>query len=365
MTAILSTNGVGTLFSSEPPRKLLVATTEGAAVLERKGLGDPWMHTGQVLTDRHISALMVVGNGSIFAAAHNGGLFRSDDDGMTWESIGDDITMPQVYSLGVRELEDGAVLYAGTEPVGLFESRDNGATWAELPAIKSVPGHERWSFPPPPHDAHTKSFLFDLRHPDTFYVTIEQGALLKTEDGGQSWRELDEFSRPDDEWYKDVHRLISLPSDPDEIYMLTGIGLYCSQDAGETWQRRTDQSFRIGYPDQLILSPQDERLMFMCGAGGNPTTWRKSHRADGWVMRTRDGGRSWEEANKGLPVMAKSNIEAFSACCYPGGYELYAGNTDGEIYSSDDDGETWTRIAEALRPVSKGTHYRVIANSAA
>ncbi len=100
--------------------------------------------------------------------------------------------------------------------------------------------------------------------------------------------------------------------------------------------------------------------MFMCGAAGNPTTWRTRHQANGWMLRTRDGGRTWEEANQGLPIMSKSNIEAFTACCYPGGYELYIGNTDGEVYTSADDGETWTLVAAKLAPVSKGSHFRVL-----
>lgn len=365
MTAILSTNGVATVFTSTPPTKLLVATTNGAAVLERGRPDAPWSVTGRVLDGHHLSSLMVTPDGTVFAGVHNGGLHRSFDDGVSWTQADHGITVPHVYSLGYREEEQRVTLYVGTEPVGLFRSRDMGANWEELPSITSVPNNDRWSFPPPPHHAHTKGFLFDPRDPATIYVTIEQGALLKTVDGGETWRELEEFSRPDDEWYKDVHRLLSKPTNPDEIYMLTGIGLYCSYDAGETWVRRTDQTFRIGYPDQLIMSPHDDDLMFMCGAGGNPISWRKSHHATGWVLKTHDGGRTWQDANQGLPVMARSNIEAFTAAYYPDGYELYAGNTDGEVYASRDEGETWTLIADQLEPVSKGGHFKVIRNAAA
>ena len=49
---------------------------------------------------------------------------------------------------------------------------------------------------------------------------IEQGALLKTTDGGASWRELGSFSKADDEVYKDVHRLLLRPSNPDELFLV-------------------------------------------------------------------------------------------------------------------------------------------------
>ena len=360
MTAVLSTNGTAVHVEDAPPTRLLVATTRGAAVLERDELGAPWRKAGRVLEGHHLSSLMVTPDGAIWAGVHNGGLFRSTDDGVTWEQRDSGITVPHVYSLGCRETDTGVTLYVGTEPVGIFRSTDDGASWQELPAIKSVPDHEKWSFPPPPHWPHTKSFLFDPRDPGTFYVAIEQGALLKTQDGGESWTEIDSFSRPDDPWYKDVHRILYRPSDPDELIMLTGIGLYVSPDAGETWDRRTDGDFRIGYPDQIILSPLDENVMFMCGANGNPTVWRRTHQANGWILRTRDGGKSWEEANQGLPVMAQANIEAFTASYFPGGYELYAGNTDGEVYASSDDGDSWQMVADDLEPVSKGGHFRTL-----
>ena len=360
MTAVVSTNGPGVHACDVAPVKLLVATTNGAAVIEREGLGAPWRSTGRVLEGKPLSSLMIAPDGGVFAGVHNGGLYFSGDDGVTWESRSRGITVEHVYSLGYRKDGEAATLYAGTEPVGLFKSHDNGVNWEELPAIKTVPDHDKWRSPPPPHYPHTNTFLFDPRAPETFYVSIEQGALLKTLDGGRSWRELDSFSRSDDEWYKDVHRLVYRPSNPNEVYMLTGIGLYCSYDAGETWERRTDSSFRIGYPDQLILSPNDDSLMFMCGAVGNPTVWRRTHAANGWVLRTRDGGRTWEDANRGLPVMSRSNIEAFTAACYPGGYELYAGNTDGEFYTSADEGETWSLLAGGLAPVSKGGHFRTL-----
>ena len=358
MTVCLSTNGTATFKELNAPTKLLIATTDGVAKMERAGQGAPWQLINRVLEGNHISALMVVPNGiGIFAAVHNGGLYKSADDGATWNRCMSGITIEHVYSLGYRETAFGVTLYAGTEPVALFRSQDGGDSWEELPSIKAVPGHEKWTFPPPPHYPHTKGFMFDPRDPEVFYVTIEQGALLKTTDGGITWRELEAFSRPDDHLRKDIHRLLYRPSRPDEFYMLTGIGLYCSYDAGETWQRRTDEHFRIGYPDQIILSPLDDGLMFMCGAAGSPFTWRKTHKAAGWVLKTTDGGRTWEDANTGLPEMAHANLEAFNAAYYPGGYVLFVGNTDGEVYTSENEGMSWELLAAGLNPVSKGTHF--------
>lgn len=359
MIACLSTNGPSVCHLAAPPTRLLVATLTGLDIIEREKPGAPWIRKSHVLDGQHVSALMMPpGGNGIFASIHNGKILHSSDGGQTWATRDTGVSAQHIFSLGFCEHAGGVTLYAGSEPVSLFRSNNNGATWEELPAIQNVPGHETWTFPPPPHLAHTKSYLFDSQNPDVFYVAIEQGALLKTTDGGKSWRELDGFFRPDDVWPKDVHRVVRDPKNPERIFLVTGTGLYRSDDSGENWTHVTTMSFRIGYPDQLIFSPQNPNTFFMSGAERDPRTWRQSHEAHGTVLRSSDDGATWQEANNGLPNTGRANIEAMNAAVYPGGFTLFAGNTDGEIYASDDSGANWIRIVSGLKPVSKGGHFR-------
>src|SRR5579863_7904464 len=85
--------------------------------------------------------------------------------------------------------------------------------------------------------------------------------------------------------------------------------------------------------------------------------WRRSHHAGTAIMRSRDNGRSWELLEHGIPGTARANIEAMSLVSYPTGFSLFVGNTDGEVYESEDGGDSWSKIAEALGPVSKGNHF--------
>ena len=292
--------------------------------------------------------------------AHNGGFFVSEDDGRTWERRTNGLAVEHVFCLRAHTEGVENVVYAGTEPVSLFRSADEGRNWIELPSIRHVPGNEKWTFPPPPHIAHTKSLTFAANDPKTIYLSVEQGGLLKTTDGGLTWRELDSYYQPTQRTYRDIHCIVPMPSNPNELFMTTGVGIFKSMDAGETWTHIWDETFRVAYPDQLILSPDDENVMFLSGAARPPSTWRDARVAEGTIMKSMDRGRTWTVKSKGLTEAKRPNFEAMSMATWPGGFALFAGNTDGEIYWSADGAESWSLIADRLPPVSKVGHFRFL-----
>ena len=359
MIACLSPNGQHVHSGSEPATRVFVATLHGISMLEREP-GGMWSDRGLVLDGMHCGSLAIdPAGGGVFAGMHaGGGVSFSADGGLTWEDRSNGLTVEHVFSVACAARPDGTAVYAGTLPVGLFRSTDEGRHWDELPAIAGVPGRDKWSFPGPPHLPHTKSLSVDPHDPNVLFAAVEQGALLKTTDGGETWRELDGYSRPEDKYFRDVHLLTFVPSRPGELFLTTGIGLYTSPDSGESWERLTQADFRIGYPAHLIVSPLDDRVLYMSGASNDPTTWRTSHHAAGTIMRSADRGRTWEAADAGLEQDARANIEAMSIAAYPGGFTLFAGNTDGEIFSSEDGAAHWERIATGLAPLSKLGHYR-------
>ena len=361
MIACLSPNGQNLHTADAPATRLLVATLKGINLLERATAQAPWENRGRKLEGHHCGSLMIEPRrGGVFAGMHSGGLYFSLDAGASWEKRSRGLSIEHVFSLGCAQQGEKTVLYAGTEPASLFRSEDYGESWTELPGVKETKGREKWSFPSPPHQAHVKTMTIDPRDPRVIYAGVEQGDLLKTSDGGANWRVLDDYSKPSDWTYRDIHLVIVHPENSRELYMTTGMGLYRSLDAGETWKLIIDNSFRIGYPDHLIVSPRDGNTMFMAGAGENPGTWRASRSAAGTIARSRDRGVSWTDASKGLASDRRPNIEAMSLAAHPGGFALFAGDTDGAVYASEDAAETWTRIASGLAPVSKGNHYRAL-----
>jgi photosystem II stability/assembly factor-like uncharacterized protein len=364
MLACLSPNGQMRYESATPPTRLVVATATGVAVLDRAGPGADWHVAGRSLEKLHVSTMTALpGHPGLFAGTHGDGIYYSADGGMSWEERDAGVHIRNIYSLAGVERNGGIVVYAGTEPASLFRSTDLGKSWRELSGIRQVPGTEYWTFPAPPRIAHTKMLAFDPRNPDRIYAAIEQGAFLKSEDGGETWREFADYSRDDDRAYRDVHMIMLVPSRPETILMTTGVGLYRSDDGGARWERLTGADFRLAYPDHIALSP-DEKTLFMSGAKVDPGVWRKSHDAGSAIVRSRDGGKSWELLKRGVPETAPCAIEGMSLVSYPGGYSLFVGNTDGEVFASEDGGDSWSRIAGGLGPVSKGNHFEPLSAAA-
>jgi photosystem II stability/assembly factor-like uncharacterized protein len=357
----LTPNGGFASRAEGPVAELLVGTTQGVVHFARTSDGS-YHETRRSLVGHHISSIAWdVEHDLLFAGAHGaGGLFRSADGGLTWTEKMVGMSHHHVFTVAVQPREAGVFLYAGVEPPGLYRSKDLGDTWEILPALTDVPGTDKWTFPPPPHTAHAKNVAWHPADPDTLYVCVEQGALLKTTDGGATFHELASYETEADKWYRDTHRIVIAPSDPNRLYMTTGEGLYLSRDAGSSWEHLQTRFDRVGYPDALFVDPTDEDVVYIGGAGDSPATWEqgKVGSANAAVIRSNDGGHSWKELDAGLPKPIHGNIEAVAFHTYAGGLQLFAGTAIGDVFLSDDGGDNWTMLATGLPPISKVHHYR-------
>jgi photosystem II stability/assembly factor-like uncharacterized protein len=361
----LSPNGLEKWSVEQPAEALLAATADGVVRLEQGAASRRWQVVSCALRGLHISSLLrEPRSGVLFAGVHGEGLYRSFDDGSTWSAAMVGLRHPHVFCLACVEGPSGVTVYAGCEPAHLYRSRDLGGTWEELPAMRRVDGHDKWSFPAPPHLAHVKHIAFDPRDSHRMFVCIEQGALLRSDDGGQSFREL-QFQDRTFRRNNDAHRIVFNPRQPAEVCLVNGEGVSRSHDGGETWERLTTPAMRISYPDGCCYSPEEHGVLFVAGSGSTPDEWRRTGDAAGALACSRDNGCTWSQVRGGLPRRLAGNVEAVSLVVWPRGFGFFAGTTDGDIFHSHDKGRNWSRIAAGLPPMSKCVHHRNLADGRA
>jgi len=356
----LSPNGKTASESRKAARRMLVATIEGVLDFRRDGPDDEWQRQDALLLQgRHVSALVYdEPTALLFAALHfEGGLLVSEDQGATWETRNSGLQSGHAYTLMVQHEGGQTILNLGTEPVMFYRSFDLGRSWTAFPSCLEVEDIDQWIFPR--SSPHIKHIASPPGQPDTIYICVEQGDLLRTKDGGKSWESLHSMERGDDKFRRDQHRVTFYRGDPKELFFTTGIGLYHSIDEGATWERLTDTTHPLAYPDPFFVHPTKD-LLFMAGAGENPNPkWASEGTAHPMFMISRDHGRTWQPAMNGMPNPVPGNLEvAAMHVCEERGVEFYAGTARGQLYVSRDDAESWQVVADSLLPMSKGPHFR-------
>ena len=360
MIACLSPNGGTRAQGDAPLMSFMIATLAGIYTLRRESLAGDWKIAATAMDGKHISCILhEPRSGKLFAGVHGGGgLWVSDDEGSNWRQLTEGLVHPHVYTVAAQYRADKTVLFAGVEPAALFRSDDLGESWYELPALREVPGTEKWIFPPPPHIAHVKHIAFHDSDPETLYVSVEQGGVFRTTDDGKSWTELLTYLSSTDKFYRDTHRVLIRQDDPDSIFMATGDGLYATDNAGKTWDHLTTRHDRVGYPDAMFLDPRNEDNLYVAGSCDAPEDWREEKMSHAAVVHSSDRGKTWRTLKNGFAVPMVGNIEAMGMYHWDNQLAFTAGTATGEVYFSEDAGETWACIMENLPPISKAGHYR-------
>jgi photosystem II stability/assembly factor-like uncharacterized protein len=354
---LLSNGGTNAHRSRAPSDTMVIGTVDGVVILERSALGlqkNAWKIKHRALGGCSVSAVTASEDGTVFAATHGFGAARSDDGGLTWTWILDGLDHMDLWSARAGRLMGRDVVCVGALPAHLYISEDRGKSWRELPALREVASVAKWCFPPPPRIGHVKDIVFDG---DRLLVGIEIGALLVSKDFGKSFTELKVDPDPVE---CDIHRVLVHPARPDRIIVANGIvGVMSSEDGGVTW-RRNPMPPHADYPDAIVIHPDEPDTVFLTAGVGWPSHWYEIGKARGKIVRSRDAGNTWQRLLGGLPDGQRALFSALTIEAWPGGFALYAVDTDGQVFESVDEGEHWSIIAE-VPPVSKGEFYRALA----
>jgi photosystem II stability/assembly factor-like uncharacterized protein len=248
------------------------------------------------------------------------------------------------------------VLWCGTLPGGLFRSTDDGQSWQLVRALWDNPLRSKWmgggADLPGIH-----SICVDPRNSRHVSIAVSIGGIWHTQDAGETWTQRGYGMRADhvppeltnDPIAQDVHCLAQCPAAPHRMWVQHHNGIFVSSDEGQNFSELTDVKPSVfGFP--VVVHPREP-----------DTAWfvpeikdEKRIPVDGKlvVTRTRDGGGTFKTLSKGLPQShAYDVVYRHALAIDESGHRLAMGSTTGGLWVSEDQGESWACVSHTLPPV--------------
>ncbi len=393
-----------------PQVRLLIGTRKGAFVYTSDAARGRWQRSEPMLKGwqvydfvvdkrRDPPRLLATTNSAWFGST----IARSDDLGETWVQRAPGLGFPKDMAETVKNIwcirhgheSQPGVLFAGTDPAGLFRSEDWGETWSP---VESIVRHEWRSFWQPipgaafsimsmlvgkgeeaareiarntglPAGGNVDSIEIDPRDPRRMYVSIGGGGGYRSEDAGQTWTLFSHHAIPTSPGVRmfvsqnaagappevdpaaefDMHCLRIDPKNPDRLWAQAHMGVFRSDDRGESW---TDVSEGLpsfhGFP--IAISRRQPDAVFVVPLEANDFRVCPGQLA---VYRSRDAGRTWRALDDGLPGDGDYQ-SVYRAGLTTDGLEpegVYIGTSNGQLFASADGGDHWQRLPGTLPPI--------------
>jgi photosystem II stability/assembly factor-like uncharacterized protein len=248
------------------------------------------------------------------------GVYKTTDGGTTWIPAGGGLENMAIHALVFDPAVPGTIYAAGYGYWNgrVYKTTDGGDHWVAMDA--GLPGGWGWIV----------TLGIDPASPSILYAGTEGNGVYKTVNGGLTWS-VTGLQEP-----YSISSLAVEPSDPKTLYAGTldpseeekGIVLK-STDGGQTW-RPAYFGLAGMTPYALAVDPLAPSIVY-AGAGGG------EYSDLGGVFKTTNGGSSWDAANWGI-----NEIEITALAASPSSPLIaYAGTRIG-VYKTDDGGATWS-----------------------
>ncbi len=356
--------------------KVALATKNGAYFLTPDEERKNWELSRPFLTDENVNRVIGDGQGNLFAASLSEGVYRSTDGGKKWKPSNKGLHVRKVWEIAADPHHKGT-LYAGTQYGHLFKSTNSGESWEEVVSLHDAPNRENWGidwgYNTTGLTVHT--IKFDQTTPDRIYIVAAGNGTYRSDDGGKTWKSLkngvnrtctieteklissapsgappeEKLRKHLEELHSDTHK-IAVSNKDGRVCQQNHCGTFFSDDHGDLWKDVSiDKINRFGFSVDLVEAPNTQVFIIPVPDTGDCKDHNVCIRGQLSVYSTSDWGKSWTKHTKGLPSDVHTNVlrDSFThdSTKSPG---LYFGTTTGDLYFSEDFGNSWRNIASGL-----------------
>jgi photosystem II stability/assembly factor-like uncharacterized protein len=358
--------------------RVLVGTKKGAFILTSDGKREQWEVNGPIFGGWEIyhmkgspadpNRLYASQSSSWFGQV----VHRSDDGGKTWGPVGNEFDYDGVP--GTHQWYDGTahpweftrvwhlepsltnpdLIYAGVEDAALFRSSDGGQSWQEVSGLRKHGSGPKWA--PGAGGMCLHTILVDPENPERIYIAISAAGVFRTDDGGETWQAINQGLKseyipdPTAEVGHCVHRIAMHQLRPDVLFMQKHWDVMRTDDAGESWYEISG-NLPSDFGFAIDVHTHEPDTVYVVPIKSDSEHYPPEGKLR--VYRSRTGGNEWEPLTKGLPQSnCYVNVLRDAMCIdslEPCG--VYFGTTGGQVYASADAGDNWKPIVRDLPSV--------------
>ena len=358
--------------------RVLVGTRKGAFILTADGARKQLDVTGPLFGGWEIYHMKgsPVDPNRIFASQSSGWfgqvIHRSDDGGKNWETVGNEFVYDGVP--GTHQWYDGTAhpweftrvwhlepsltdpdtVYAGVEDAALFRTTDGGQSWHELSGLRQHGTGPMWQ--PGAGGMCLHSIVLDPSNEQRMYIAISAAGSFRTDDGGATWLPInqglisDYIPDPNAEVGHCVHHIAMHPARPDVLFMQKHWDVMRTDNAGERWYE-VSGNLPSDFGFVVDIHAHEPDTIYVVPIKSDSEHYPPEGKLR--VYRSRTGGNEWEALTNGLPqqdcyVNVLRDAMAVDQMDPCG---VYFGTTGGQVYASADGGDNWMPIVRDLPAV--------------
>ncbi|MGD1093234.1 MAG: sialidase family protein [Bryobacteraceae bacterium] len=358
--------------------RVLVGTHKGAFILTSDAKREQWDVSGPHFAGWEIYHLKgSPADPDRLYASQSTGWFgqliqRSNDGGKTWAPVDNKFVYNGVA--GTHQWYDGTphpwefkrvwhlepslsdpdTVYAGVEDAAIFRSTDGGQSWRELPGLREHGTGPRWQ--PGAGGMCLHTILLDPSDSKRIFIAISAAGAFRSDDAGETWRPINRglhsttIPEPTAEVGHCVHRIAMHRSRPGVLFMQKHWDVMRSDDAGDSW-REVSGNLPTDFGFVIDVHAHEPETIYVVPIKSDSEHFPPEGKLR--VYRSRSGGNEWEPLTAGLPqsdcyVNVLRDAMAVDSLDSCG---VYFGTTGGQVYASADAGDNWAPIVRDLPAV--------------